>query len=94
MTLEYAEIVKQKLEQTLKKETNYRLKEMEIFVAPSAKQDFTSFIKMWRNSTYVVALATVGHMDMNVYVCDSNFNGNEDQFETFNQFAKRINLSI
>lgn len=94
MTMQDAEAVKQKLEKALNEETKDGLKEIEIFIAPSSEHDFESFQKMWHNTTYVAALATFGHADMNVYVCDENFVSNRDQFETIDEFTNRIGLLL
>lgn len=94
MTMQEAELVKQKLEKALNEKTKDGLKEIEIFIAPSSQHDFESFKKMWRNTTYVVALTTFGHADMNVYVCDENFSTNRDEFERMDEFIIRTGIKI
>jgi hypothetical protein len=94
MTMPEAENVKQKLEKAVKEKSKDGLKEIEVFIAPSTEHDFESFRKMWRNSTYVVALATYGHADMKVYVCDENFIANKEEFETFDEFTNRTGIEI
>lgn len=93
MTLEQAENVKQKLEVVLNETTQDGLKEIEVFIAPANSNEFESFRKMWRNTTYVVALATFGHADMNVYVCDENYVANQEEFETLNAFMTRTKIN-
>jgi len=94
MKIQDAEKVKQNLEEAIKEKSNAGLKEIEVFIAPSTEHDFESFRKMWRNSTYVVALATYGHADMKVYVCDENFVANKEEFETMDEFIKRIGIEV
>lgn len=94
MTIQDAENVKQKLEKAINEKTKDGLKEIEVFIAPSSEHDFESFRKMWRNTTYVVALATYGHADMKVYVCDENFVANKDEFETIDEFIKRTGSEV
>ena len=92
MTLDEAESLKQKLEQILVQNTREGMKEMEVFVAPGVQQEFEAFRKMWRNSNYVVALATYGHADMTVYVCDENYL--ENDFEGIEQFSRRTGIIV
>lgn len=94
MTLQDAEIVKQKLEKALNERTREGLKEIEVFIAPSIAHDFESFQKMWRNTTYVVAVSTYAHADMNVYVCDENFANNKNEFEALDEFLKRTGFLL
>ena len=94
MTIQDAENVKQQLEKALNEKTKDGLKEIEVFIAPSSELDFVSFQKMWRNSNYIVALATYGHADMNVYVCDENFVDNKNEFESLDKFINRTEIEI
>ena len=94
MTMHDAEAVKQNLEKALNEKSIDGLNDMEVFIAPKNKSDFKSFKKLWRNTTYVVALTTLAHADMNVYVCDKNFEMNRDEFETLDQFVERTGLKF
>ncbi len=94
MTLDEAEIVKQKLEDIINRQVKEGLKEIEVFIAPSLSHDFEAFRKLWRNTTYVVALATYGHADMSVYVCDENYVSSADDFETIEEFSARTGITI
>ena len=68
------------------------MKKIEVFVAPSLQQDFENFRKMWRNTTYVVALTTFAHCDMNIFMCDNDYARTQDDFETIEEFSKRTGI--
>ena len=94
MLLEQAENIRQKIEVILNEKTREGLKEIEVFVAPSSSQELAGFIKMWRNSTYVIALTTYGHVDMNVYLCDRGYAANQYEFETIDAFSRRTGVDF
>ena len=92
MTLNEAESLKQKFEELILRNRPNETKNIEILVGPSHETDFSAFLKMWRNSTYVVALTTFAHCDMNVFICDKDYVRTQDDFETIEEFSKRTGM--
>lgn len=92
MKLEEAEKARHELQAAIGKVVNLNTGSIEVLIVPSLPLDYDAFYQQWRNSTYVAALATFGHCDMKLVVCDSTFV--EKEFETVQEFLRRIGFYI
>ena len=90
MKLEEAEQARHELQTAIGKVVNLKNDGIEVLIVPSQPLEYEAFFKQWRNSTYVTALATFGHCDMALVVCDSLYN--EKEFETVDEYINRTGI--
>ncbi|RYZ54553.1 MAG: hypothetical protein EOP49_04870 [Sphingobacteriales bacterium] len=91
MTLQEAEIQKAHIEHKLKA-AGFDLEYVNILIAPTSENEFWSFRKRWRESTYVYALANFGHCDMSLYVED--LKDPSAEFERLGDFAAKTGVDL
>ncbi|RYZ90617.1 MAG: hypothetical protein EOP04_03395 [Proteobacteria bacterium] len=91
MTLQEAEIHKAHIEQKLKT-AGFNLESVNVLIAPASENEFWSFRKRWRESTYVYALANFGHCDMSLYVED--LKDSSAEYERLGDFAAKAGVDL